>query len=209
MSEKAKQMAVLFIGALVVGGVIMLQVRRSRPTGPATATQQVVVDDAGIATPLPPVAVTTPDPTVDAVTLPTNIALPQLTSGGVGETEAPPDPIVLFAGQWGRNPFLTIDEIAALNFQPEPVLIVEEIPPPPIAEAPAALPVYTIASILTGPNGVWATLGGGQILRIGDRIGPETVRNITDRGVVFESNLGTREVLFQGPSLTQTVPPGE
>jgi hypothetical protein len=92
---------------------------------------------------------------------------------------------------WGRNPFLTVDEINRMN-QPEPVAIVAP-PPRPQPVAPPALPVYIVTGIISGDQGKWAIVDG-RLLRPGERIGNETLKEVKDRGVVLERGGQMREL---------------
>ena len=187
MSEKAKQMLILFAGAVAISGVITLQVRRSRPAAPIVTQQAETVGQTAATAP-PALA-------------PPPVAAPTITTGLtpapaiVGEATLPEQLAVLPAGAWGRNPFLTPEEIAALAPQP---LIPEiiNLPEPilaPLPEQVRALPQYTVSVIVAGEEGAWAVIDS-RVVRPGDRLGEETVSQINDQGVVLERAGETRQV---------------
>ena len=211
MSEKANQIVVLFFGAVVIGGVIMLQVRRSRPPAPATAAQQADFEEPAGAAPPPAITITAGEDPAVVSPVPANPAIAEL-SGINGELPAAEaanvESVFLPQDEWGRNPFLTLDEIAALSADPEPIEINNEPESTPVVEATPAVTEFSIAAIHSSANGFTAILSNDRLLRVGDQIGSETVRDITNRGIVFESITGTRELLFRGPNITQSVPPG-
>ena len=92
---------------------------------------------------------------------------------------------------WGRNPFLTPEEIAKLN-QPEAAPVVEA-PQPKAEPKPPALTAYAVTGIISGGQGKWAIIDG-RILRPGERIGTETLKEVKDSGVVLEHEGLKREL---------------
>ena len=96
------------------------------------------------------------------------------------------------ASGWGRNPFLTLEEINKLNQPEQPVAVVEK-PQPKAPAEPPALPLYAVTGIIAGEQGRWAILDG-RLLRPGERIGTETLREVRDRGVVLEHEGQMREL---------------
>ena len=188
MSEKAKQMLILFAGAVVVAGVITLQVRRARPAAPIVIPQAETVGQT---------AATVPGP----ASAPAPVAAPAIAAGLppapaiVGNATLPIQIAALPAGEWGRNPFLTPSEIAALAPQPLPPIIMN-LPEPilaPLPEQVRALPQYTVSVIVAGEEGAWAVVDS-RVVRPGDRLGEETVSQINEQGVVLERAGETRQV---------------
>ncbi len=201
MSEKAKQMLILFAGAIAVSGVITLQVRRSRPTAPIVTQQAETVGQRAATAPpaLAPAPVAAPTIATGltpAVVAPLTIAAGLTPAPAiVGDATLPEQLAVLPAGAWGRNPFLTPEEIAALAPQP---LIPEiiNLPEPilaPLPEQVRVLPQYTVSVIVAGEEGAWAVVDS-RVVRLGDRLGEETVSQINDQGVVLERAGETRQV---------------
>ena len=136
MNEKAKQMLIMFAGAVIISGVITLQVIRSRPAAPIVNTDAEAAQETAAAPP-PPTLAPAPAPAETPVTTGLEPA-PAI----IGEATPTIETVQLPAGEWGRNPFLTLSEIAALAPQPLiPVII--NVPEPILAPLPqlaAALP---------------------------------------------------------------------
>jgi hypothetical protein len=105
---------------------------------------------------------------------------------------------------WGRNPFLTVDEINKMN-QPDQPVVVERPQPKPQAEPPA-LPLYAVTGIISGGQGRWAILDG-RLLRPGERIGTETLKEVRDRGVVLEHEGQMRELPLRSLEETAAAAP--
>jgi hypothetical protein len=111
------------------------------------------------------------------------------------------------ASGWGRNPFLTTEEIASLNAP-------EEIPVPIEVAAPAepsALPQHELTGIVANQD-VSVAVINSRVVRVGDRIGVETVKEIKSRSVVLESQGSTREISLKPIGLNgieEAVPRGE
>ena len=205
------QMILLFVGALVISGVITLQVYRSRPAAPVASSTPAPVDPG---TAPPPALVVAPPPALAVAPPPALAVAPPapITQGLdpapliVSNDTAPGDIDPLPAGQWGRNPFLTLEEIAALEPRPELVFIDVPTPvlPPPTIEP--NLPTYTVSVILSGEDGAWAVVDA-RLVRQGDRLGTETVARINHRGIVLEFNGRTREIPIQSPSVREVFEP--
>ena len=193
MNEKAKQMLILFAGAVVISGVITLQVTRSRPAPPIIGTQTEAPQETATTAP-PPL---TPLP-VGAAPVATDLApAPAI----VGAAAAPLEMTQLAPGQWGRNPFLTLSEIAALAPQPLIPAIIN-LPEPilaPLPELARALPEYTVSVIVSGEEGAWAVVES-RVVRTGDRLGEEIVSQINEQGVVLERAGETRQVRINRPN---------
>jgi hypothetical protein len=183
--SKVKLVALLLISFVATGSVIY-QLRNRRPKPPAAS----VATNAAPATQPPQAVVEPPQPA------------PVFSSVG-----ARPN---IPANGWGRNPFLTRDEINAANKQPEPEIVqapVEAAPPPP-PPVPAP-PTYTVTAILYGPNGSFAVVNS-RVVQAGDRVGMETVKEIKNRAVVLEYEGRTRELPLRrvGPEI-ELVPRGD
>ena len=192
MNEKVQQYLVIFVGVIVIGGVIYIQLRRARPAPPVSATMT--------AAELAPESAS-PPPALAGASLPESIAGRPLTPGPTLDANQAPttETVLLETGEWGRDPFLTFDEIAALV--PQPIVIdIVELPPPvlPPTVAPSALPDYTVSAIVSGENGSWAVIGS-RVVRTGDRLGSETVKLINENGVILELNGKTRELRISRP----------
>jgi len=112
---------------------------------------------------------------------------------GKPEQERGPAPNIPANG-WGRNPFLTTEEINKLN-QPELPVVVETPVAKPRAEPPS-LPIYAVTGIISGDQGKWAIVDG-RLIRPGERIGAETLKEVKDQGVVLEQNGRMRELLLK------------
>jgi hypothetical protein len=118
-----------------------------------------------------------------------------ITAAGVrdlknGSQEKGPAPIIP-ENIWGRNPFLTPEEIAKLN-QPDVPVAVETPKPKPQAEPPA-LPQYAVTGIITGGQGKWAIIDG-RTFRPGERIGTETLKEVQSSAVILEREGRMREL---------------
>ncbi len=191
MSEKVKQALVLAAGVIVIGGVIGLQVWRARPAPPVVPgeTASTPATDpspaGGVAPPTLPVAcLPTPLPTATA----TLSEDPE--TAAVEATEIP-------IGQWGRNPFLTLDEIAGLIPESDvPILVPLPEPNVPAPALAPELPAYTVSMIVSGDKGAWAVVGS-RIVRQGSRLGAETVTGINSDGIVLEFRGETRVIPLQ------------
>jgi hypothetical protein len=163
---KGAKVAALLLIALVAAGSVIYQIVNRRPS------QGVV---AGSAPDSQRSAGGTPSPATAA-----NPA--GQTTAGNAEQNSGPAPDIPAAG-WGRNPFLTPEEITRLN-QPEVPVAAEAPPPKPEPQAPG-LPAYNVTGIISGDQGRWAIVDG-RLLRPGEQIGTETVKEITDGGIVLQ-----------------------
>jgi hypothetical protein len=135
-----------------------------------------------------------PEPNVSAPAPPPPAAqIIAPTAGGVSKPDQGkgPAPNIPQSG-WGRNPFLTVDEIAKLN-QPEAPVAVETPQPRPQPPAPPALQAFVVTGIISGNQGNWAIIDG-RVMRPGERIGSETVKEVKPGGVVLEHDGRTREL---------------
>ncbi len=196
MNEKAKQAVVIVFGVILIGGVIALQVWRSRPA-PPIVTAEAPADPAS-QEPVPPAVIAPPTLATPAGT---PLAAPALTGTGTEPAQAVSVP----QGIWSRNPFLTLDEIAAMQSQPGQIII----PVMPLIEAPTAtvgLPAYRVSVIMSGENGNWAVVNS-RVMRTGDRLGDETITAITDKGIILEVNGQVREILIERPFGIRPGPP--
>jgi hypothetical protein len=99
---------------------------------------------------------------------------------------------------WGRNPFLTVEEIKKLS-EPKPV---ETAPPvatvqPLETETPSPveepLPAHVFSGVLIAGGDAIVFLNG-RSMRVGSTIGRETVREIRQDSVILESDGKTREL---------------
>jgi len=171
--KRAKLAALLLVSFIATGSVIYQIVNRKPAQG-------VVAGSAP--EPKPPVP-GTPSP-ASAITLSpeTNVSRAEQNRG-----QAPDVP----ANGWGRNPFLTPEEIYRLN-QPDVPVAVETPAPKPEVEPPG-LPMYAVTGIISGDQGKWAIVDG-RLLRPGEQIGTETVKEVKDRGVVLEHDGQVREL---------------
>ena len=118
-----------------------------------------------------------------------------VTSGtalAAGSDAAPPEPrpepprVTSIQGNWGRNPFLTLEEIDFLrnphkyDVEPEP-------------------PKVRLSTILTVEGKKTAALNGHYVT-VGDFIGTEKVVQISDYGLVLRRENGkTREIRLHDP----------
>ncbi len=182
------KLIVLLLISFVATGSVIYQIRNRRPkpvASTATTTAASAAQPRGaVQGPVPPVP-----------------ALPAFSPVNTN-TKIP-------ANGWGRNPFLTRDEIIAANKQPEPELVqvpVEIAPPRP--EPPPAPPSYAVTAIIYGPNGGFAVVNS-RVVRAGDRMGMEIVKEIKSGAVVLEYDGRTRELpLKRVGSEIQVIPRG-
>jgi hypothetical protein len=108
---------------------------------------------------------------------------------------------------WGRNPFLTAAEINSLNAPLVEEAAAAEVP---AVVVPAARPQHDLTAIVANPDAALAVIGT-RVVRVGDRLGPETVKEIKTRSVVLESQGETREISLDSPvfDIQPGVPGGE
>ena len=202
MSEKAKQVLLVVGGLIVITAVIVVQVWRARPTPPVVPAERASTP----ATDPAPGGEVAP-PALPIAPLPTTL-LPAPTPSEDPETTAV-EPTEILAGQWGRNPFLTLDEIAALDPQPDvPIIVPLPDPNVPAPTLAPEMPAYTVSTIVSGDKGAWAVVGS-RIVRPGDRLGAETVTEINSEGIVLEFNGETRVILLKRSILFAPGPPRE
>jgi hypothetical protein len=181
-----QKLLLMLAGSVIIAAVVTYQVRSRRPVVSTTAPQN-------------PVAAPSPvSPPMTAQTPPTSPMPPQPNMTSV-KTSIPGE-------GWGRNPFLTVDEIAKLNRPPEEITIAPPEPPPP-----PALPVYEVTAIIKNEKGAWAVMTpNSRVVRVGDRLGTETVKQIKEEAVVLEHDGKTREVALKPAGLeVQPAPKGE
>ena len=190
MSEKTKQVLLVAGGLIVITAVIAVQVRRARPAPPVVPAERASIP----ATDPPPAGEVAP-PALPVASLRTRLR-PAATPSEDPET-ASVEATEIPAGQWGRNPFLTLHEIAALNPESSVPIIVPL--PEPNVPAPALAPEmqeHTVSMIVSGDNGAWAVVGS-RVVRPGDRLGAEIVTQINSEGIVLEFNGGKRVILLK------------
>lgn len=184
------KLIVLLLISFIATGSVIYQFRNRRPKPPLSSAPDAA---AATANQQPPIAVATP--TERAPSPP--VFRPVGTNASIPATG------------WGRNPFMTRDEIDAANRQPEPEVVqvpVEVLPPPPQPPPP---PGYAVTAIIYGPNGSFAVVNS-RVVQTGDRVGMETVKEIKNRAVVLEYEGRTRELPLRrvGPEI-QLVPRGD
>jgi hypothetical protein len=92
---------------------------------------------------------------------------------------------------WGRNPFLTTEEINKLNRPESPVVVETPAPKPPVE--PPGLPNLEVTGIISGDQGSLAIVDG-RVFRLGEKIGTETLKEVKDRGIVLEHEGQMREL---------------
>jgi hypothetical protein len=158
-----QKIAVVLIGTAVIVGIVFIRLRTGRQAAPAPAA--ALEEVAGQIAP------------ADAAATPA-------VSEDIARVSIP-------AVGWGRNPFLTLEELHALSTPPgrEPAVAAEVEQ----AAAPPALPEHPLTAIVAN-QGSSAAVIGTRVVRVGDRLGAETVREIKTRSVVLESEGGTREI---------------
>ncbi len=184
--NSAKLIGLLLISFIATGSIVY-QIRNRRPK-----TTAVVTPVPG-APPLPAPAVSAPPS--QAVSAP----VADVTADAGITPQPAARPVNIPQSGWGRNPFLTVDEINRIN-EPQPGNVVETPAQKPVVE-PASLPVYAVTGIVAGPQGSYAIVDG-RTLQTGDRIGSETVKEIKERGVVLDHAGQLRELRLK--SLEET-----
>ena len=182
--SRVKLIALLLISFIATGSVIY-QIRNRRAKSPAASVPNTT-------------AATAPQP--GAVQIPAQPAPSTPAFRSIGASTNIP------ANGWGRNPFLTRDEINAAKRQPEPEIVQTPVEAPPERPAP---PSYAVTAIIYGPNGGFAVVNS-RVVRRGDRVGMETVKEIKSGAVVLEYDGHTRELpLRRVGSEIQVVPRGD
>jgi hypothetical protein len=177
--NNAKIAALLLISFIATGSVVY-QIRNRRPVkGTIVGT------------------VPTPQPQPSSkLSLRAAAGAPSLTKTGGETTEVVrmeqrgPAPNIPANG-WGRNPFLTIEEINKLNQPDLPVAVETPLPQPKVE--PPALPTYAVTGIISGSQGKWAIVDG-RMLRPGEHLDAWTLKEIKDRSVVLERDGLIREL---------------
>lgn len=171
--NKAK-LAVLLLISFVACASVVYQIRNRRPVrGQVVGSAPQPTGPAPVAPP-PVVAITAASGTNTGKIVQNRVLGPAIPESG-----------------WGRNPFLTPEEIAKLN-QPETPAVIETPQPKPQAEPPA-LTAYAVTGIISGGKGKWAIIDG-RILKLGEQIGTETLKEVTNAGVVLEHEGKMREL---------------
>jgi hypothetical protein len=176
--NNAKIAALLLISAIATGSVVY-QIRNRRPVkGVIVGTVPPPQAPPSAKGSLPAAALRSPAKTGSDTTVVVR-----------AEQRAPAANIP--ANGWGRNPFLTVEEINKLN-QPDLPVAVETPAPKPKAE-PQAFPIYAVTGIISGPQGKWAIIDG-RMLRPGEQVGSETLKEVKDSAVVLEQEGRMREL---------------
>ncbi|PYS23730.1 MAG: hypothetical protein DMG11_25150, partial [Acidobacteria bacterium] len=124
-----------------------------------------------------------PSGAVSGSPAPSAVSTPEPVPAGTKPVTIPPN-------GWGRNPFLTVDEI---NKALEPPPLIAAAPPVERPVEPSPVPPYEVTAIISSANGSLAVVGD-RIVQPGDKVGSETVKAITAHGVVLESGGRTREL---------------
>lgn len=178
-----KLIALLLVSFIATASIIY-QIRSRRPTAASVQASHVQLPE--------PAAAPAPQ-------LPANL------TGAPSDLNQPHSSIP--ASGWGRNPFLTRDEINRAN-QPERVPIVEAAP---VRQAePTPPPKYAVTAIVYGPRGTLAVVNS-RVVQQGDHVGFEIVKEIKTNAVVLEYEGQTRELPLKKPGGTVqlTVPKGD
>ena len=193
MSKNLKLVALFLISFVGVASVVY-QLHNRRPRTTAVAIQPGGAS-APAATPVGSPAPVTAAPATrvasseSAVPVPQGIVAPPPAPNGP-KTNVPKD-----VNDWGRNPFLTPQEIRALN---EPQLVAEERKEPPKPVEPSALPLYVVSGIVSGNrNRANMAIVDGRRVEPGDRLGSEIVKEVKEQGVVLEREGHVRELLLK------------
>ena len=167
----------LLLISFIATGSIIYNIRNRRPPRPAVAVAQ-----PGTV----PISVNAPPPAPAPVVAPKPEGAP-----APGDAEKTGQRADIPSVGWGRNPFLTVDEIDKLNRPELPVAV--ETPAPKRAAEPPELPPYALTGIIAGPEEKLVIIDG-RTLRAGSRIGSETVKEVKDRSVVLEHQGQFREL---------------
>ena len=184
------KLIVLLLISFIATGSVVYQIRIGLPNPP-------IVPSRPSGPPILPAGVP-PDVAQTAVQPGSETATP--VSSDI-QTNIPPD-------GWGRNPFLTREEINKAN-QP-PVTEIVQTPEMPVTASPAAPPTYAVTAIIYGPNGSFAVVNS-RVVQAGDRVGYEIVKEIKSRAVVLEYDGRTRELPLRrlGPDIQLNIPKGD
>ena len=189
--NNAKIAALLLISFIATGSVVY-QIRNRRPV------KGVIVGSVP-----PPQAQPSAKPSLPVTAAPSLTKTGSETTRVVKMEQHGPAPNIPANG-WGRNPFLTIEEINRLN-QPDLPVAVETPVPKPKAE-PQTLPLYAVTGIISGGQGKWAIVDG-RMLRPGERLGSETLKEVKDSAVVLEQEGRMRELPLRRLQDTEAAAP--
>ena len=171
-----KKIALLFAFAFVISGIVYYESWHSRHKGSSQ----------------PAATVTTP-PKVSPPPVPIAVPLADLASD---IPAPPPTTTVAVLGSpngWGRNPFLTPEEIAKLHEAPKPVEVAKPV------EVVVELPHYDVTMIMKDQHEVMvAMVNGNRTIHVGDRLGAETVKEISNerKSITLENAGKSRELFF-------------
>jgi hypothetical protein len=185
-----KKLPLLLLISFVATGAVIYQLQNRRPMGPSVLMPP---ESAPLPASEPPPAANTPLANTPAVI------------AGLNPSESQPT-LAIPDGVWGRNPFLTIDEINRAN-TPEVPIIAEPVEIPPPVES-VGLPGYSLTAVISNEQGYWAIVDE-QVVRTGDQLGVETVKEIKDRLVVLEHAGRTRELPLRRMEEVPARPPTE
>lgn len=174
-----KKLALFFAFAFLITGIVVYQVRSTR--------SKTVVAPAAAVNPAPVAA-----PIAAQVT---PASLPPTPVKEVESTASRPanglSALSIPTNGWGRSPFLTVEELRKLNEPAAPAPVAQEPVSVPVVEP---LPQYVLqgTSISRGDKIAWIN---DRVLRVGDKIGKEVVKDIKEGSVTLEGNSGkTREL---------------
>jgi len=182
----SKKLLTLLLISFVATSVVVIQLRNRRPVRPPVSIPSTEPPGRG-AVDTPPAAppeseIPAPDASLTQINIP--------------------------ASGWGRNPFLSLEEINAINAPPPLAPVVQQTPSPVRVEPTTGLPIYAVTAILIGPQGKWAVIDS-RVLQEGDRIGQETLREIKAESVILEHEGRPRELVLKSfaDALRKSSPP--
>jgi hypothetical protein len=178
----------LFVGfAILIWGIVVYQVRSARhqTSPPSQAIVSLPAQAAGPAAVPPPA---TPIAPVEPL-------------GEVAQPVSTSEAVQIPKKGWGRNPFLTLEEIAKLH---EPAKPAE---PAPVEPQRTVLPNYVLSAIVIDGKGFSRAVIDSRILKVGDRIGMETVKEITPEAIVLEAEGKTRKIQLMSGSMPERTGP--
>jgi hypothetical protein len=183
-SSNATKLVFLLLITVAASGSVVYQIRARRagvrPPAAAQAVQQTPTQEGASPSAAAPSAVA--------------------TQPGVGQAGAQQAPADIPSDLWGpggrRNPFLSMEEVADLN-RPPSIAIEKPIEAPTPAPPPIEMPAYSVTAIIAGDAGHRAVVGA-RVLQPGDRLGSETVKEITERSMVLEFEGRTRVLTLRG-----------
>jgi hypothetical protein len=178
-----ERLIMLLAGSIVLAAVVTYQVRSRRPARSVAAPENTVVAPAPV-----------PGAAAPPQTLPPFSGQPGISTAKLS----------IPSEGWGRNPFLTPDEIAKLNELPPAIPIAPPPPPPP---APV-LPQYEVTAIIIGDKGAFAIVSpNSRVVRVGDRLGMEIVKQIKGESLVLEHDGKVRELALKPATMEAQPPP--